>query len=310
MIRIDGVTKRYQDLLAVDKVSLNIEKGKIFGLLGPNGAGKSTLVNMMCGIVGIDKGEITIGTSTIGGDPVGAKRYLGVVPQEIALFDAMSVRQNLSYFGELYGLKGSLLKERIEEALALAELEDKEKVKVKKLSGGMKRRLNIVCSMLHHPQVLVLDEPTVGIDPHSRNHILETVRQLNNEKGMMIIYITHYMEEVEKLCERVAIMDHGQILIEGTIPTIIDSLTQEQVINLTCDALDDQQTSFVKDKSNVLWVKPVDGGVKIGIAKGQDPMMFSMALISEMALQVSGLTFEHPTLEHAFLKLTGHGLRD
>lgn len=310
MIRIDGVTKRYQDLLAVDKVSLNIETGKIYGLLGPNGAGKSTLVNMMCGIVGIDKGEITIGTSSIGNDPIGAKRHLGVVPQEIALFDGMSVRQNLSYFGELYGLKGSLLKERIKEALALAQLEDKEKVKVKKLSGGMKRRLNIVCSMLHHPQVLVLDEPTVGIDPHSRNHILETVRQLNKVQGMTIIYITHYMEEVEKLCDRVAIMDHGQILIEGTIPSIIDGLTQEQVVNLSCETLDDKQIEFVKDKSAVLWIKPMDGGVKIGINKGQDAMLFSMALISELALKVSGLTVEHPTLEHAFLKLTGHGLRD
>lgn len=310
MIHIQSVTKRYQDLLAVDQVSLNIAAGEIFGLLGPNGAGKSSLVNMMCGIIGIDQGDIHIGGHSIRTQALSAKSLLGVVPQELALFEAMTVRENLAYFGELYGLTGKTLKSRVDEALALAQLEDKAKTKVRKLSGGMKRRLNIVCSMLHHPQVLVLDEPTVGIDPHSRNHILDTVKRLNAERGMTIIYITHYMEEVERLCQNIAIIDGGQVLMSGAITDIVDSLTQEQVLHLACTDITTDQLSALSRHKAVQWVNPVDTGLKLGLHKGQEALTATLSLLAETRLHITGMTFERPTLEHAFLKLTGHGLRD
>lgn len=310
MITIKEVSKRYQDQLAVDNISLTIKRGEIFGLLGPNGAGKTSLVNMISGVVGIDGGTIDIGGHCIQASPLEAKRTIGVVPQEIALFDGMTVVQNLSYFGALYGLKGNGLKQGIKEALEMSQLEEKSKKKVKTLSGGMKRRLNIVCAMMHKPQIVILDEPTVGIDPQSRNHIMEVVKMLNLKHQMTIIYITHYMEEVEKLCHRVGIIDKGQLIMDGTIPAIINSLTDETIIDVTCERPSEQQIHVLETSAGVKWARKSEIGMQIAMNKGFDQLSPVVELLNQAALDVTSLSFVKPSLEHAFLKLTGHALRD
>ncbi len=310
MITINEVSKRYHDQLAVDRISLTIKRGEIFGLLGPNGAGKTSLVNMMSGVVAIDGGTIEIDGYNIKTSPLEAKRKIGVVPQEIALFDGMTVVQNLSYFGALYGLKGNGLKQGIKEALEMSQLEEKSKKKVKTLSGGMKRRLNIVCAMMHKPNILILDEPTVGIDPQSRNHIMEVVKMLNTKHQMTIIYITHYMEEVEKLCHRVGIIDKGQLIMDGTIPAIVNSLTDECIVDVMCDRPSEQQLYLLDSSTGIKWVKRSEIGIQIALHKGYDHLSPVVELLSQAALKVTSLSFIKPSLEHAFLKLTGHALRD
>lgn len=209
-IETKNLTKRFNDKLVIDNVSLGIEKGEIFGLLGPNGAGKSTLINLMVGLLKIDRGEVIIGGYNISKEPLKAKEKKGLVSQEIALFKNLNAKENLEYWGGLYGLRGAMLRERINEALEIAALQEHIKKPVKKYSGGMKRRLNIAAAMMHHPEVLIMDEPTVGIDPQLRNHIFEVVKKMNKEYNSTIIYTSHYMEEIEALCDNIFILDLGK----------------------------------------------------------------------------------------------------
>ena len=310
MIQIKSISKRYDAHLAVDHVSLDIKKGEIFGLLGPNGAGKTTLVNTLCGVLSPDKGEVLIDGYDIQKEPLLAKAKLGVVPQEIALFDAMTVSQNLKYFAALYGLKGEALKRGIQEALDFSQIHEKKNAKVKKLSGGMKRRLNIACAIMHHPEVLILDEPTVGIDPHSRNHILEATKSLNAHSGTTVVYITHYMEEVEKICDRIAIIDHGKLLIEGTQAFITDSVSDAYQIEIVCSALpEDKMRAFVAF-DGIIEVTPTDTGITVSVNKKVSNFGKLAHWLTENGIEVSAMTLEKPSLEWAFLKLTGRHLRD
>lgn len=309
MIKIDKVSKRYQDQIAVDCMSLSINKGEIFGLLGPNGAGKSTLVNMMCGILKIEQGKITLGGYDMTEKPLMAKKLLGMVPQDLALFDHMSVVENLSYFGELYGLKKKTLSEAIKKALYLSQLEEHKHKKVKKLSGGMKRRLNIACSTLHNPEILILDEPTVGVDPQSRNHIMEVVQKLNAEFQTTVIYITHYMEEVEKICHRLAIVDQGKLVIEGTQDFIVSSLTHEKHYRIAAQDLRDNHLARLEKTSGISKVIRNEWGMDIICEKSFDFMALTKVLV-DLSLSVESISLVKPDLEWAFLKLTGRALRD
>ncbi|MED3353208.1 ABC transporter ATP-binding protein, partial [Bacillus thuringiensis] len=205
--------------------------GETFGLLGPNGAGKSTTISMICGLIPYDSGDIKVGGKSVKEYPLEAKKKIGIVPQDIALYPTLSAKENLVFWGKMYGLNGKVAKERAEEVLAYVGLQDREKDKIETFSGGMKRRINIGAALMHEPELLIMDEPTVGIDPQSRNHILETVKKLN-EKGMTVIYTSHYMEEVEYLCERIAIVDHGKVIALGTKRELCNRLADGFIVKL------------------------------------------------------------------------------
>ena len=216
IIEVKNVTKRFNDKLVLDNVSYEVNKGEIFGFIGPNGAGKSTLINIMTSLLIPDSGTVKICGYDILEEPINAKECIGYVPQDISLIEDLTAYDNLEFFGALYGLKGKELKERIKEALEVTGLGDRKKEKVKKFSGGMKRRLNIAAAIMHHPKVLIMDEPTVGVDPQSRNHIFNFTKNICKEWGTTVIYTSHYMEEVEELCKRVFIIDLGKEIAYGT----------------------------------------------------------------------------------------------
>lgn len=216
MLETVKLTKSFKDKKVVDEINLYLHAGESVGLLGPNGAGKSTTISMIASLIRPTSGDVKLdGKSTIQ-DPSDLRKVLGVVPQEIALYEELSAYENLKFFGKAYRVKKDVLEERIQEVLDMVGLKDRQKGLIKTFSGGMKRRINIAAALLHNPRILILDEPTVGIDPQSRNHILETVRQLNETHGTTVLYTSHYMEEVEQLCNRVYIMDHGKIIATGS----------------------------------------------------------------------------------------------
>lgn len=219
MIVVDRLCKSFGELKAVQDVSFDVHRGETFGLLGPNGAGKSTTISIIVGALEADGGRVTIGGRDIA---LGAsvRRLIGIAPQSLALYDVLSAERNLAFFGALYGLGGEHLRERIDWALNFAQLEDRRRNLVKTFSGGMKRRLNLACALVHDPQVILLDEPTVGVDPQSRHHVFECIEQLKAE-GRTIIYTTHYMEEAQRLCDRIAIMDHGRLLALDTLESLL-----------------------------------------------------------------------------------------
>lgn len=215
VVRIDQLTKKFGDTVAVDNISLEIETGEIFGLLGPNGAGKSTTIYILCGLLSMNKGKVEILGKDIRKEPNFTKRNTGIVPQDLAIYEELTAYENVKFFAGLYGLRGGELKQGVEEALEFVGLSDKARSFAKDFSGGMKRRLNIACAIAHKPKLIVMDEPTVGIDPQSRNHILQSVKKLN-QMGCTIIYTSHYMEEVEEISSKIAIIDHRKVIAEGT----------------------------------------------------------------------------------------------
>jgi len=219
MLHVDGLTKRFGSRTAVDAISFRVERGETVGLLGPNGAGKTTAIGMICGLTRPDAGEVHIGDTRLAGDAQALKRRVGLVPQDLALYDELSAWANLQLFGGLYGLAGAALRARAAEALQQVGLADRRDERVKQFSGGMKRRLNIAGALLHDPDLILLDEPTVGVDPQSRNAIFEHLEALK-ARGKTLLYTTHYMEEAERLCDRVLIVDHGRLLAEGTVAAL------------------------------------------------------------------------------------------
>ena len=309
LVEIQNLVKRYGDTLAVDNVSLGIAEGEVFGLLGPNGAGKTTIINMLLGLTKIDGGEIRIFGKRVRGNREEVSRDIGIVPQDIAIYSDLTAAENATLFGRLYGLKGALLKERVAEALAFTGLSDKAKIFPKKFSGGMKRRLNIACALVHKPRLIIMDEPTVGIDPQSRNHILSSVLELHGH-GSTIIYTSHYMEEVEELCSRVAIMDQGRIIAEGSKEELKELVSAEDRIVVELSGVnftlvdEIRKIQGVKDcflAENVLTILAVQNNSLISrIVDG----------ITGTGAEVVSLSAEKPTLESVFLTLTGKTLRD
>lgn len=306
-----NLRKTFQDNVAVKDVSLELREGESVGLVGPNGAGKSTTIAMLSTLLKPTAGDVTLNGDSVIARPDPLRKILGVVPQEIALYPELTAEENLGFFGALYGLKGQELRQAVDQALELVELSDRRKESIKKYSGGMKRRINIAAALLHGPRIVIMDEPTVGVDPQSRNHILESVRTLNREHGLTVLYTSHYMEEVEQLCDRIYIMDHGEIIAEGTKDAIKDRLSTETTIVLRVDGNAEQLATALQAVDSVQSVTTDrDGALKI-IADSDNRLLASVMREAEAAgAQVTGLNLERPSLEDVFLHLTGRTLRD
>lgn len=309
IVDIKNIVKRYGDFLAVDNVSFSIKEGEIFGLLGPNGAGKTTTVKMLTGLSKIDSGDIKIFGKSMKTNEMEIKQEIGLVPQDISLYDDLSAYENLCYFGRLYGLKGKLLKERVKDTLEFAGLLDRAKDLPKHFSGGMKRRLNIACAIVHKPKLVIMDEPTVGIDPQSRNHILSSIKKLN-EMGMTIIYISHYMEEVEEICSRVLIMDHGKVIANGTKDELKSLVSDDEKISIEVSSINYTIVEKIKEIPNVK--DCVINGNKITVTSVSRSKNLSKIIecILNGNSDIISLNCEKPTLENVFLTLTGKSLRD
>lgn len=308
-IEVNGLTKSYGGLKAVDEVSFSVDKGEVFGLLGPNGAGKSTLISMITTLLKPDSGSITVNGYKLNGENSEIRKILGLVPQEIALYPTLTARENLNFWGRMYGLKGSLLKERVEEALEIAGLKDREKDRVDSYSGGMKRRINIAAALLHKPGVLIMDEPTVGIDPQSRNHILETVLKLNSE-GMTVIYTSHYMEEVEFLCTRVAIVDHGKIIASGTKEELRKLVGDNDILNIEQTGINDKTIDMIKKLEGLNGISMEENKLKIITSDANIMLAKVISILDSQKCKIQSINLEQSNLESVFLHLTGRALRD
>ena len=310
IVKMEQVTKKFGDVTAVDKVSLEIEEGEIFGLLGPNGAGKSTAINMITGLLTIDRGSISIFGKDVRKDKMTTKSYVGIVPQDIAIYEDLTSLENVKFFASLYGLRGKMLEKAALEALEFTGLSEKKNQFPKSFSGGMKRRLNIACAIAHKPKLIIMDEPTVGIDPQSRNHILQSVKKLN-ELGSTIIYTSHYMEEVEEICTRIAIMDHGKVIAIGTCPELENMINDRGVVVVTIN----EPASKVDENSlrEIPGVENVDIGentVKITSAKEVTNLDKIIQYFIKNSFTIKNVESKTPDLETVFLSLTGRKLRD
>ncbi len=310
MLELMNVTKKYGDFTAVDNLSLNIEDGEVFGLLGPNGAGKSTTVSMISTVISPTSGDITVDNKLLREKPTQIKKVMGIVPQDIALYDTLSTKNNLEFFGCLYGLKGKKLKERISEVLKIIELEDKKNQDVGELSGGMKRRVNIGVALMNNPKLLILDEPTVGIDPQSRNHILETVKKLNNERGMTVIYTSHYMEEVEYLCKRVGIMDHGKLIALGTKEELKKNLQSKDKLTVTYTKASKEALEKVKNVAGTEKVRISNNQISLLVDQRKRNIINVVEDIRNLGINLSSFKYEEVNLESIFLQITGKSLRE
>ena len=321
MIETRDLAKTYEtadgeEVLAVKGIDLEIHKGEIFSLLGPNGAGKTTTISMISGLVTPTRGDAEIGGFSITKQPLDAKRLMGVVPQEIALYNTLTGRQNLEFFGKMYGLRGGLLSERVDEVLEFVGLTDRQKDKVENYSGGMKRRLNVGVGLLHKPDLVYMDEPTVGIDPQSRRRILDTVMELRDERGMTVLYTTHLMEEAQELSDRVGIMDHGEIIALGTQDELIQSVGEEDTLILKVgggeidEGLPDQLQRDVPGITQVLVEQGDEGQITISARRGRKALPDVIQLTEAAGVEVHSVAVQEPDLEAVFLHLTGRALRD
>ncbi|KWX77347.1 antibiotic ABC transporter ATP-binding protein [Paenibacillus riograndensis] len=306
---LSDVVKRYDQKLTVDHVNFSIQEGEIFGLLGPNGAGKSTTISMICGLLKADGGDIVIDGLSVLSKPLEVKKRIGLVPQELALYENMTVTENVSFFGKLYGLRGKLLKERVEEALAFTGLSDRAKDKPSTFSGGMKRRLNIACAIMHRPKLIIMDEPTVGIDPQSRNHILESVKALN-KLGSTVIYTSHYMEEVAAICDRVAIMDKGHIIACGTERELRERVAHEERIVVKASHITPALIQELGKHPRINRAELNGDTVELYLPSSQSELQDILFIFAKHEGVIASLNIEEPDLETLFLSLTGRTLRD
>lgn len=305
MLSLSAVAKRYGALTALDQVSLDIRAGEFFGLLGPNGAGKSTLMSLIAGLREADSGELRLNDRIISHRDRSARLDLGLVPQHLALYEELSAEQNLRIFGELYGLRGTELSHRIDEALQAVQLADRRKDPVKTFSGGMQRRLNLVAALLHKPKLLLCDEPTVGVDPQSRNAIFEYLESLNRA-GLTIIYSTHYMEEATRLCSRIGIIDHGKLHALGTLDDLLTQLPFEEEIRFSANAA---TTAFASAVSAHGTLDTIDQVHRFR-PRPDYKLSAYYALAESHELPAKLFTSQRPTLEALFLHLTGRSLRE
>lgn len=309
IIQVQNVTKRFNDKLVLDNVSYEVQEGEIFGFIGPNGAGKSTLINIMTSLLVPDSGTIKICGYDILKEPIKAKECIGYVPQDIALMENLNAYDNLEFFGALYGLKGKKLKERIAEALKVTGLEDSRKQKVKKFSGGMKRRLNIAAAILHHPKVLILDEPTVGVDPQSRNHIFTFVKNICKEWGTTVMYTSHYMEEIEELCQRVFIIDLGKEVAYGEREDIKASVFPNNKVTIEAQGIKGEVLVSLKEIEGI--IKVSDSENKISLTINSNFKLGNVLTYLEKGhINIKKISYEEAKLEDVFLSITGKTLRD
>ena len=307
-IKINNVIKKYKNITAVNEVSFDVESGQLFGLLGPNGAGKTTLVSMISTIVNPTSGEILIDGMNIKKHSKTIKQILGVVPQELALYETLNVIDNLSFFGKLYGSRGKDLNRRIDKILQIIGLENRAKDTIQTFSGGMKRRVNIGIGMIHNPKIMIFDEPTVGIDPQSRRYILETIKNLN-EEGMTVIYTSHYMEEIEFLCEKIGIMDEGKLKCYGDKEKIKKDQGMDNVKVKSLD-IGQEQINTLENIPGIIKVRTESDGISIDIEDISEQALDILNFFKSNNIELKNIEFRPTNLESVFLNLTGKKLRD
>ncbi len=309
LLQVRDLRKSFGTQKAVDGVSFSVKDGEIYGLLGPNGAGKSTTLSMICGLLRTDAGEVLVGGWDMARDGRRAKELIGIVPQEPAVYQMLSAEENLRFWATINGVSAGWVDEAVVEALEMVGLKDRAGDRVSTFSGGMKRRLNIAAGMIHRPRLLIMDEPTVGIDPQSRNHILETVRSFRNE-DMTVIYTSHYVEEVEHLCDRVAVLDHGRIIAEGTLAELLEQGSEYQEITIKLSKLSEDIKASVAGLPGVQGVHSLNGQLRISTPNAEQILPTAFQAIAGQGGIVSETTIHKPNLESLFLKLTGRALRD
>ncbi len=306
---VRDLKKSYGSQPAVDGISFTLARGEIFGLLGPNGAGKTTTISMLSGILEPTSGSITLMGMDLAKNLTRAKARIGLVPQDLALYPTLSARDNLVFFGQIYGLHGKTLRERVDRVLDLVQLADRAKDRIETYSGGMKRRINLAAGLLHQPDILFLDEPTVGVDPQSRNAIFESIEALNRA-GLTVIYTTHYMEEAQRLCHRVAIVDHGKIVALDT-PTALIQSVGEGVIRIGVVAgLTDAVKETAEHLPAVHSAAIRDGQIDLHVNNAQQALVGVLDVASRLKARVTSLQILEPNLETVFLSMTGKSLRD
>jgi ABC-2 type transport system ATP-binding protein len=311
ILEVNNLAKNYGDFKAVKGISFDIQEGEIFSLLGPNGAGKTTTISMLSTLYRPTSGDASIGGHSVTKDPMGVRNMIGVVPQDLALYEDLTARENLIFWGQMYGLSGSSLASRVDEVLEQIGLTDKAKNRVKTYSGGMKRRVNIGVGLLHKPRLLFMDEPTVGIDPQSRRAILDTVKDLNKQ-GMTVLYTTHYMEEAEELSNRVGIIDHGELIALGTQKELTQQVGQVETLILHVGENEDPETlaAALKNVNGVKQVEATDHKVSVICADAKDILAGVVGRANERGIKIRSIDIHEPNLEAVFLHLTGRALRD
>ncbi|WP_138206787.1 ABC transporter ATP-binding protein [Haloimpatiens lingqiaonensis] len=309
ILEIKNLVKRYGEFLAVDNASLAIKEGQIFGLLGPNGAGKTTTINTIIGLSKIDSGEIKVFGKELWANEMEIKAQIGVVPQDIALFWDLKAYENVTFFGRLYGLKGETLKNSVKEALEFTGLWDRRKDYPKQYSGGMRRRLNIACAIVHKPKLIIMDEPTVGIDPQSRKHILNSVKKLN-QRGSTVIYTSHYMEEIEEICDEIVIMDKGKIIARGTNEELKALISTEDKITMELSGINYTVVENIKKIPGVKDCVVDENSMEVISNKNSKNLGTIIDVIVNNGIDINKINVDKPTLEGVFLTLTGRKLRD
>lgn len=309
MIHIENLVKRYGDLTALNHLNLDIREGEIFGLLGPNGSGKTTAINCMLSLLRYDKGTVEIFGEAMSPDNYRIKQQIGIVLQNVAVFDELTVYENINYFCGLYIKDRTRRRELVEEAIQFTGLEDFRKMRPKKLSGGLLRRLNIACGIAHKPRLIIMDEPTVAVDPQSRNKILEGIQKLN-QQGSTIIYTSHYMEEVEQICTRIAIMDHGQIIASGTKEELKKMIKTGETITIEAVVLDDHHLMEIRNLSHVFDLQYENQVLTVRCTGARHNLIHILDYLQKNDLPFGRVFSEQPTLNDVFLEITGKQLRD
>jgi len=311
ILEVKDLVKKYGDFTAVKGISFDIKEGEIFSLLGPNGAGKTTTISVLSTLYAPTSGDATIGGHSITKEAMAVRNLIGVVPQELALYDDLTANENLVFWGQMYGLSGKNLKTRVEEVLEQIGLADKAKNRVKTYSGGMKRRVNIGVGLLHKPSLLFMDEPTVGIDPQSRRAILDSVKELN-QQGMTVLYTTHYMEEAQELSNRVGIIDHGELIALGTQAELTKQVGEMETLILHIDENEDPErlAAAIRTAPGVKRADVTDHTVTVIVPEAEEALAPAVTKANELGIKIRSVDIQEPNLEVVFLHLTGRALRD
>ena len=311
ILEVDNLVKRFGDLTAVKGISFAIEHGEVFSLLGPNGAGKTTTISVLSCLLQPTSGDAAIGGHSVTKEPMEVKKIIGVVPQDIALYPMLSARENLLFWGRMYGMGGADLRRRAEEVLETVGLRERAKDRIETYSGGMKRRINIAAGLLHRPQMVFMDEPTVGIDPQSRRNILDMVKALNAQ-GMTVLYTTHYMEEAQELSHRIGIIDHGQLIALGTLEELTRLVGQEDAVELRVAAEHStpELLAALGAVNGVNQVSSEDGTLRLLARDGNAALPDLITVANARGVRVTDVSIQVPNLEAVFLHLTGRALRD
>jgi len=311
ILEVQNLIKKYGDFAAVKGISFDIKEGEIFSLLGPNGAGKTTTISVLSTLYAPTGGDALVGGHSVSKEPMAVRQLIGVVPQDLAIYDELTARENLSFWGQMYGLRGKALKTRMDEVLEQIGLSDKANNRVKTYSGGMKRRVNIGVGLLHKPRLLFMDEPTVGIDPQSRRAILDSVKELNKQ-GMTVLYTTHYMEEAQELSDRVGIIDHGELIALGTQKELTRQVGENDTLILRLGEGEDAEAlaAAVRSLPGVLKADVTDGAVTVIAPEAEVILAQAVTKANEVGVKIRSVEIQEPNLEAVFLHLTGRALRD